>query len=117
MGKSNQRDRVLLRGVVFPQGGVWVARCFEVDHAAQAATPQSAIKECVEGVLADIEFALEHKTLGHLKPIPLDEMLELCADSEFYRQRRVHLPVPSPDGGVSHTPGVAEFNRAYATAT
>ena len=62
----------LLRGIVFKQGDVWIAQCLEIDHAAQAADPQAAIKECVEGLLEDIKFAVDHGTFHDLKPAPME---------------------------------------------
>jgi len=65
----NQEESVLLEGVVYKEGDKYVARCFTVDHAAQADTPRTAIQECVEGLLADIAFALKHGTVGYLEGV------------------------------------------------
>lgn len=116
---ARKEERPLLTGVVFKKQDVWVAQCFTVDHAAQADNPRTAIKECVDGVLADIEFAIEHDAFGRLKPLPLAEQLAYLAarspePPKVYRSRSVSVSMPAPQGGTTRVRGLARFESAAA---
>ena len=108
----------VLRGIVFKEGKYWIARCLTVDHTAQAGNPRAAIRECIEGVLDDLKYAIEHDTLEYLKPAPMSQTVRLWADPKrrSYNPRKVELPIPSSTGGPSFVPGCAEFDRVISSA-
>ena len=115
----NAEGGIQLEGIVYREGGCWVARCLTIDHAAQAKTPQSAIKECVEGLVADIQFAAEHGCLDSLRPVPLGELLSLLWDgrktAKEYRRKSFSLP-PMPAWGNERRQGTAAFDKVEAMA-
>lgn len=120
---AEQNRRVLLRGVVFKENDKWVARCLvPVDHAVQADLPQTAVRLCVECVLSDIEYAVEHGSFDQLKPPPASEYIPLWLGAEGeghrYRAREVEfsLPPETPGGERRSVRGLAEFERAHAVA-
>ena len=55
-------------GVAFMEGGQWVAHAaLPIEHAAQAPTMEQAIRECREGITADMAFAAAHGSLHLLR--------------------------------------------------
>lgn len=70
--RKKEADRKACRSRIetFREGDSWIARYSSdvIDHTAQASTPSAAIRECVAGVRADLEYALEYDTMEHLKP-------------------------------------------------
>ena len=103
----------VLHGIVFKEGDMWVARCLDIDHTAQARTPQSAIKECIDGLLHDIQFAIEHDTLEYLKPAPISEKMRIWWErpEHEYRPREIDIPAKPTGGHASSRKARVEFIR------
>lgn len=107
-------DTVLLMGAVYREGGAWVARCFNIDYAAQGETPDGAIKACIDGVVADVKFAIENDSLEFLRPAPISEVMKYLSAAV---KRNYCPPVEMPvlrEGSrgrnrIAHTSGVASF--------
>jgi len=105
----------VLGGIVFKEGDRWVARCLTIDHAAQADTPEAAIRECIEGVKADLEFAIEHDTLEFLQPAPVSDLVELWLASEQYVPKRAELTILR-DGEPVQVDSEFRFSRTRSMA-
>lgn len=120
MAMKEPTGPVLLRGVVYKEGDHWIALCFDIYHAGHADNPRTAIKECVECILIDVEFAIEHNSWDHLKAMPVEEKLRCLAlvsqSGKRYRPKRVRLRAPSAKGRPSWVDGVTRFDRVPAMA-
>lgn len=113
MACPNDRP-VLLQGVVFKDEGRWIARCFTFDHTAQGDTPEKALANCIETLIIDIQFAVEHKSMAHLKPVPSEEVLAYF--SHMTAQRPLCPEITVPFRADRPTRGVAAFSRARKLA-
>jgi hypothetical protein len=52
-----------LRGIVYREGGLWIAHCLELDIVAEGPTPQAALDANLELCVFQIETALENDDL------------------------------------------------------
>ena len=112
--KNTQRIEPLLSGIVFKENDVWIARCITIDHTAQADHPVRAIRECIEGVVADLEYAIEHDSLEYLQPAPVSDIVRYWRETDVqkrYQPRRISLPICSEGGCTSRAEGTAAFDR------
>ena len=114
---SHKKLTLDLSGIVFKEGDVWVARCLTIDHAAQASNPQTAITDCMRGVMDDFLYALEHDTLKYLKPAPIADWLQFWDESIAYPLRRLRASGKSQEGEPLNITGSAAFARPLSFAS
>jgi len=113
---ARREKKVTLEGIVYKEGNWYVARCLTIDHAAQAKTPAQAIMDCIAGVQDDLEFAIQHGTLDHIRPAPFREMLLNWLGNKPYKARELTLSLPAGPGNrrSRSMSVVARFERTHA---
>ncbi len=50
---------ITLRGIIYPENGVWLAHCLEMDIVAEGKTPQQALQDVVD--LCNLQFQVALK--------------------------------------------------------
>ena len=71
MAKSESNVRINLSAIVYPEDGVWIAHCLELDIVAEGATSDDALQSLVSLCDFQIKVAMEEGDLGSIfRPAP-----------------------------------------------
>jgi hypothetical protein len=62
---------ITLRGIVYPEDGMWLAHCLEMDIVAEGKTPRQALEDVVDLCNLQFQVALEEGDIGSaFRPAP-----------------------------------------------
>ena len=62
---------ITLRGIIYPEEGVWLAHCLEMDIVAEGKTPEQALRDVIDLCQWQLQVAKKEGDIGSaFKPAP-----------------------------------------------